>query len=364
MAGGSSESKFTPTQTSLDPTLQPYVNKALSESSRLYEAGGPAYYGGATYVSPSQATQQALASAQTRATAGSPLLTQAQQTIQSQLGYTSPYAAKFEALGAQSVDPSAGFYQGIQTGGTPNESLAATRQTASGSYLNANPYLSGALGQANRLATESFQSGMQGIEGQAAAAGRYGSGAMGQLVGKGQDVFARALAEQNQQAYLQNYQAERAAQEAAIGRLGGLSQQDFANRMAASQALTSGQQQALQTQIGATGMAQDVNAQDLARQQAAAGMAPGLAAADYADIDRMLAIGQVQEGYTSAQQAADKARYDYEAQLPYQTLQNYGAFITGLPRGGITQEYAPNGSGSTNLNNTANKTYRSTGNTF
>jgi hypothetical protein len=72
---------------------------------------------------------------------------------------------------------------------------------------------------------------------------------------------------------------------------------------------------------------------------AAAQAAPGLAAADYADIDRLLAAGQVGEGYTAAQQAADKARYDYTANLPYQTLQNYGAFITGLPRGGITKEY-------------------------
>jgi hypothetical protein len=52
-----------------------------------------------------------------------------------------------------------------------------------------------------------------------------------------------------------------------------------------------------------------------------------------------MAVGQAQEGYTAAQQAADKARYDYTANLPYQTLQNYGAFITGLPRGGITKEY-------------------------
>lgn len=338
MAGGSQQG-FTPTETKLSPELQPYVGKALSESQRLYEAGGPAYYGGATYVSPSEATKTALASTQTRAAAGSPLLTQAQQTIQSQMGYTSPYAGKIESLGAKAYDPSAGFYRDIQARGTPNEALQATRSTASGAYLEPNPYLAGALGQSNRLATEAFQSGMQGIQGQAAAAGRYGSGAMGQLVGKGQDVFARALAEQNQQAYMQNYQQERAAQEAAISRLGGLSQQDVANRMAASQALTAGQQQALATQLGATQVAQGVSAQDLARQAAAAGAAPGLAAADYSDIERMLAAGQVGEGYTTARQAAEKARYDYTAQLPYQTLQNYGAFITGLPRGGITQEY-------------------------
>jgi hypothetical protein len=170
-------------------------------------------------------------------------------------------------------------------------------------------------------------------------AGRYGSGAEQQLAGKMSDAAARALAEQNQQAYLQNYQQERQLQEQALRSLGGLSQQELVNQLTGAQGLGTAAQQAFANQMSALSGAQGVRQSDIATQLQAAGMAPGLAAADYADIDRLLAAGQVSEGYTAAQQAAGKAEHDYNAMLPYQNLQNFGAFITGLPRGGITEKY-------------------------
>jgi len=372
MAGGSQGSTFTPTETMLDPTLRPYVDKALSEAGKLYEAGGPAYYGGETYVKPSEQTQAALAATQARATAGSPLLKQAQSTVGGLMSSASPYEAQYASMATREspyqqqfsrmsenayVDPNKAFYEQMKGGAMQNEALAGTRATSQGAYLGGSPYLESALGQANRLATESLQEGVRGLQSKTSLAGRYGSGAEQQLAGKMGDAAARALAEQNQQAYLQNYQQERGLQEQALQSLGGLSQQGFVNQLTGAQGLGTAAQQAFANQMGATQAAQGVYSSDFANQMAAlggaqgvrqsniatqmqaAGMAPGLAAADYADIDRLLAAGQVGEGYTAAQQAADKARYDYTAQLPYQNLQNYGAFITGLPRGGITQEY-------------------------
>jgi len=436
MAGGSQGSTFTPTETTLDPTLRPYVDTALSEAERLRQAGGPAYYGGETYVKPSAQTQTALFLAQQRAGQGSPLLKGAQSTVQglmgtqspyesqyaSRAGQTSQYGSAFDALAGQTskygsvfdqigqaespyqqqfsnmaqnayVDPNQSFYQGMRGGAMQNEALAGTRATSQGAYLGGSPYLEGALGQANRLTAESLQEGIRGLQSKTSLAGRYGSGAEQQLAGKMTDSAARALAEQNQQAYLQNYQQERGLQEQALQSLGGLSQQSFVNQLTGAQGLGTAAQQAYANQMGATQAAQGVYGADLANRMAAAqagqnvyqqdfanqmgatqagqnvyqsdyanqmaalagaqgvrgediatrmqaaGMAPGLAAADYADLDRLMAVGQAQEGYTAAQQAADKARYDYTAQLPYQTLQNYGAFITGLPRGGITKEY-------------------------
>jgi hypothetical protein len=436
MAGGSQGSTFTPTETTLDPTLRPYVDTALSEAERLRQAGGPAYYGGETYVKPSAQTQTALFLAQQRAGQGSPLLKGAQSTVQglmgtqspyesqyaSRAGQTSQYGSAFDTLAGQTskygsvfdeigqaaspyqqqfagmaqnayVDPNQSFYEGMRGGAMQNEALAGTRATSQGAYLGGSPYLEGALGQANRLTAESLQEGIRGLQSKTSLAGRYGSGAEQQLAGKMGDAAARALAEQNQQAYLQNYQQERGLQEQALQSLGGLSQQGFVNQLTGAQGLGTAAQQAYANQMGATQAAQGVYGADLANRMAAAqagqgvyqqdfanqmsatqagqnvyqsdyanqmaalagaqgvrgediatrlsaaGMAPGLAAADYADLDRLMAVGQAQEGYTAAQQAADKARYDYTAQLPYQTLQNYGAFITGLPRGGITQEY-------------------------
>lgn len=468
MAGGSQGSTFTPTETTLDPTLRPYVDTALSEAERLRQAGGPAYYGGETYVKPSAQTQTALFLAQQRVGKGSPLLKGAQSTVQGLMGTQSPYESQyagmadqtskygsaFDALASQTskygsvfdqigqaaspyqqqfagmsqeaspyqqqmaqmaqnayVDPNQSFYQGMRGGAMQNEALAGTRATSQGAYLGGSPYLEGALSQANRLSAESLQEGIRGLQSKTSMAGRYGSGAEQQLAGKMTDAAARALAEQNQQAYLQNYQQERGLQEQALQSLGGLSQQgfvnqltgaqglgtaaqqayanqmaatqgaqsiygsdqanrmaslqaaqgvygsDLANRMAAAQAGQNVYQQDFANQMGATQAgqnvyqsdyanqlsalagAQGVRQADITTQMQAAGMAPGLAAADYADLDKLLAVGQAQEGYTAAQQAADKARYDYTAQLPYQNLQNYGAFITGLPRGGITTEY-------------------------
>jgi hypothetical protein len=402
--GGPSQQEFTPTETMLDPTLRPYVDTALSEAERLRKEGGPAYYGGETYVKPSAQTQAALFLAQQRAGKGSPLLKGAQSTVQglmgtqspyesqyaSRAGQTSQYGSVFDQIGqAQSpyqqqfaglaenayVDPNQAFYEQMRGGAMQNEALAGTRATSQGAYLGGSPYLEGALSQANRLSAESLQEGIRGLQSKTSMAGRYGSGAEQQLAGKMTDSAARALAEQNQQAYLQNYQQERGLQEQALQSLGGLSQQGFVNQLTGAQGLGTAAQQAYANQMAATQAAQGVYGSDLANRMAAAqagqnvyqsdyanqmaalagaqgvrgediatrmqaaGMAPGLAAADYADLDRLMAVGQAQEGYTAAQQAADKARYDYTAQLPYQTLQNYGAFITGLPRGGITQEY-------------------------
>ena len=434
--GGPSQQEFTPTETMLDPTLRPYVDTALSEAERLRQAGGPAYYGGETYVKPSAQTQAALFLAQQRAGKGSPLLKGAQSTVQglmgtqspyesqyaSRAGQTSQYGSAFDALAGQTskygsvfdqigqaaspyqqqfsnmaqnayVDPNQAFYNQMKGGAMQNEALAGTRATSQGAYLGGSPYLEGALGQANRLTAESLQEGIRGLQSKTSMAGRYGSGAEQQLAGKMTDAAARALAEQNQQAYLQNYQQERGLQEQALQSLGGLSQQGFVNQLTGAQGLGTAAQQAYANQMGATQAAQGVygadlanrmaaaqagqnvyqqdfanqmsatqagqnvyqsdyanqmaalagaqgvRGEDIATRMAAAGMAPGLAAADYADLDRLLAVGQTQEGYTAAQQAADKARYDYTAQLPYQNLQNFGSFITGLPRGGITKEY-------------------------
>jgi hypothetical protein len=254
------------TRTELDPTFKPKIEYALNEAQRLYKKMPKA----PSTLAPeqSQYSIDAIQKAAERAQAGSPLLSQAQQSLTNVMG---------------AADPSASFYAQMMQGGPESEAMRMARATASGQYLQPNEFLSGALAQANRLAGEQYNKNIQALQSQASSAGRYGSAAQRQQTGQAQDVFARALAEQNQQAYLQNYAQERAAQEAAIARLGGFEQQAIANQMAGAQGLTAGQQQALQTQLSA------------------AQVAPQLAAADYADIQSLLKAGQAQEGY--AQQA-------------------------------------------------------------
>lgn len=229
--GGTQESK-----TEISPDFKPYITYSLGEAQRLYKAMPQAPE--TLAVAPSAATQQALQMAQERAVGGSPLLRAAQ----------AEQMATIEGRGV-------------------------------------NPFLGGALEQANRLAGEQYTRNIQNLQSQASSKGRYGSAAMGQQAGTSQDIFARALAEQGGQLAYSSAEAERQRQ------------------IAASQA------------------------------------APQMSAADYQDLQRLLQVGQAREGY---EQQAIQGRLAAQ-DIPMQRLQRaanvfYGAPLetttTSTPQGG------------------------------
>jgi hypothetical protein len=327
MGGGGQSS-----ETKIGEEFKPYITFALDEAKKRYQAMPEAPE--TLAVSPSSATQQAMSMAEQRALAGSPLTRQAQSVIAQQMGYSNPYAGKIEAMGMGAYDPSAGFYRSMMEGQPESEAARLTKSTAGGAYLGGgSEFLKGALAQANRLAGESFGESMKDLQAKAAAAGRYGSGAMAQQTAKSQDVLARALAEQNQQAYLQNYQLERQAQEAAMGRLGSLEQQAIANRFAGASGLSAGEQAALRTRLGALSTASDITSADLARQAQAAQLAPSMAAQDYADIQRLLQVGQGREAYDLQAIQGRLAAQD----LPLDRLQRAANIFYGAPLETTTQ---------------------------
>lgn len=232
MGGGGGGST---TSTGIDPAIKPYVTYGLEEAKRQYEAPGAQFFPGQTYVSPSEATSQALQAAQQRAISGSPIQQAAQQE----------YLSTVQGRGV-------------------------------------NPFLEGALAGVNRQATEAYTRGVQGIQSNAASAGRYGSNAMGQQVGQAQDIFGRNLAEQAGTLAYQSAEAERG------------------------------------------------------RQMAAVQGAPAYAQADYQDIQKLLTAGQGQESYQ--QKALQDAinRYNYEQTLPQQKLQQFTNLFTSVPSGGTS----------------------------
>jgi hypothetical protein len=232
MGGGGGTQEST-TKTEISPDFKPYITYSLGEAKRLYE-GMPAAPE-TLAVSPSAATQQALQMAQQRAIAGSPMLKAAQE-----------------------------------------EQLA----TIQGRGVN--PFLGGALEQANRLAGEQYTRNIQALQSKAASAGRYGSSAMGQQAGTAQDVFARALAEQGGQLAYSSAEAERA------------------------------------------------------RQVAAAQGAPQMAAADFADLQRLLQVGQAREGY---EQQAIQGRLAAQ-DIPLQRLQRAANVFYGAPLETKTEQRA------------------------
>ena len=233
MSGGGGTN--TVSRTELDPTMRPFVQYGLEESTRLYQQPNlPSYYPGQTFVSPSQQTQAALQAAQQRATMGNPLVPAAQQ----------------QAL-----------------------------NTVQGNFLGGNPFFQGAFRGATQGAQTAYQDATQAALSNASRAGRYGSGAMGTALDRAGGTFANALTNTAGQLAFQNYDIERG------------------------------------------------------RQQAMIGAAPQLAGADYEDINKMLQLGQVSEGYQETALADAVNRFNFAQQAPYQKLQSYLSGAYGAPAG-------------------------------
>ena len=172
MSGIFGSTKQTGTQTatqSIDPMLKPYVEFGLGEARRLYENPTP-YAPFQTYVDPSSATTTALGGIQQRATAGSPLLGQAQ----SQIG-----------------------------------------KTIAGDYLSGNPFFEGAFKAAARPVEQQFGQNIMDIRSKLSSAGRYGSGAQTNLENRAATGLSTALADIGGKMAYQNYGDERTRQMAA-----------------------------------------------------------------------------------------------------------------------------------------------------
>jgi hypothetical protein len=145
-------------ESSIDPTIGPYLSEALARSRYLFLTGeGPQLYPDQMFVSPSSQTEQAL--------------TQAERIA------TSPEAQALSTQGLQA-------YQGA---------LGGLSSIASGDYMQS-PEYQRYLESVTRPVTEQVtQQILPSIASQYSAAGRYGSGAMQQATGRATELGARAL---------------------------------------------------------------------------------------------------------------------------------------------------------------------------
>jgi hypothetical protein len=172
----------TTTTSQIDPTIQPYLGYGLQQAQKLYQGGGPQYYGGPTYVAPSTTTQTGLQALEARASLGNPLLQSAQNQLQN---------------------------------------------TVSGGFLGGNPFFQGAFQPAAKAAETQFQTTLGDIASKSSLAGRYGSGAMGSLQDRATGQFGQQLANTAGQLAYQNYADERARQQAATMAAPQMAQADY-----------------------------------------------------------------------------------------------------------------------------------------
>lgn len=162
---------------------------------------------------------------------------------------------------------------------------AAQQQTLAniqGQYLGGNPFFQGAFNPAAQAAQTAYYDATRQIGSQAASKGRYGSGAQQQLQDKAAGTFAQALTNTAGQLAYQNYDAERA------------------------------------------------------RQMAATGAAPSMAEAGYSDINKLMSIGQAQEGYQEMALQDAINRFNFQQNLPQAQLQQFLSAAYGSPQGGIS----------------------------
>jgi len=166
---------------------------------------------------------------------------------------------------------------------TGNPLVPAAQQqalnTVQGNFLGGNPFFQGAFRGATQGAQTAYQDAVNQALSNASRAGRYGSGAMGTALDRAGGTFANALTNTAGQLAFQNYDIERG------------------------------------------------------RQQAMIGAAPQLAGADYEDINKMLQLGQVAEGYQETALADAVNRFNFAQQAPYQKLQSYLSGAYGAPSG-------------------------------
>lgn len=235
----------------VDPALLPYLKTGLERAQSLFLTGQqPTYFPGQTYVSPSAASSDALAQQEALARQANPLLQQSQQAFLSSLG---------------------------QQG-----------QTASGAFLNSNPYQEKMIQAATRPLQQAFSDQvLPNISSLYSKSGRLGSGSMERALGSATEGYTRSLGDVTANIAGSQYQAERGLQERA--------------------------------QLAQAALAQQ---------------APSIYGQQFLPSQTLAQVGAQKEGIAGQALQEQMSRFQFGQQLPYQQLQGFLSSVYGSPMGG------------------------------
>ena len=401
MAGGfgGSKSKSSSSQSS-NPWIgqQPYLKDVFSQAQNLFNQGPPGYYPGATYTPFNDIQQGAFDATLNRAQGSSqeqnygnfldqaltdPRHMQAQNQgnfglMQAQQGYGLGQAQQFARSGvptgqgnpflqnlASAENPTLRGRVGDIQGSLDPRASATLGDTASGSYLNANPYLNAQFNDAAGNVGEQFSNTvLPGLNQTFGAAGRTGSrshtGAIDAATGRLGDTLSGLATD----IYGGNYAQERQNQLAAAGTLGDQSlagaglgadvyKADAARQLGAA-GLTQEQNQFDsrlgfdQNQLAANIYGSDRNRAAAASQALQQGGLQGYgqqlqagsqvsdhSALQWQNIANALGIGDRVQGQSDQILQDDINRFDYYQGAPWENLARYAATIFGA--GGLTE---------------------------
>ena len=330
------------------------ITGVLPQASNLYDSGklSPDYYPNSTIADQSAATQQALDLTQQRALNGSPLVSSGKDYTSSLLnggfldsnpgnsmyaatyGQANPAMSGYAQTAAMSgYNPSNMLWRGAMNSATNNPASGMLNTTASGAYLNANPYLDATFNKA----ADAVQSR---VNNSFASAGRFGSGLNQRTLGDSLGDLATNI-------YGGNYANERNLQESATSRLGDVYNQGQGLAQNAISNIGNNYNQGQQNKLAALGgMSDAYNSQARINQDAAAGisgnynnerglqqqgvgLATGLAANDYADLQALSGVGAAQDQRAQDFLNADINRYNYNQNKDLNALNTYQGLVSG-----------------------------------
>jgi hypothetical protein len=228
---------------------------------------------------------------------------------------------------------------------SPNTGTNSLADTASGKYLNANPYLDKMFGAASDAVTRAYQSSTAPqTDSQFERSGRFGSGSLLNARSQNEQNLGNSLDNLAAQIYGGNYATERGLQNSAAGTLGTLTNQGIGLGMtgqkAAGDLLTDEQK----SQLAAAGFLQ--SGYQTGNSQALQGLALQPSVIGASNLPNQM-ITQGGQGLTGLnQQQIDDAmkRYYGEQLAPWQTAQMAAGFIGGpyAPSTSTTTPYFAN----------------------
>lgn len=280
-SSGAQQSSTVRNVTEVDPVTQAWRSGIMNAGSQLYNQGAPAYYPGQTVTPFSDQTQSGLDYLQQYAMNGAPNMQAAND-------------ASGRALSGW--NPAMPYAANAAAGGLDNQNLGGLSQFGGAS----NPYLDSMFSRGAEQVSNAVNANF-------AQAGRFGanaahSGALTQGIG---DLYTSI--------YAPAYETERNRGLQAQTALAGYGDAN-ANRQLQGADLFGG--------MYSQGNQDAARAQALLPSLYSYGMMPG---------QSMLDVGGMYEGQAQNYLNADQARYNYNANAPWQMLQQYSQMMSGLP---------------------------------
>ncbi|WP_176072012.1 MULTISPECIES: hypothetical protein [unclassified Agrobacterium] len=362
----------TPKQTTTTTSTEPwsgskqYLLDQYATLDNLYKNGAPKPYQGSLIADQSQATKDALSSAENIARNGNTsMLTNATNAVNSVMNSSGNQQAQNTFQNLQSAsgfapNPTNDMASKIANGrfasgqSSNNPAMAYLQNTASGANIGRNPYLDQMVSnQQDQIANKLKNITNPGIDSQAASIGRMGSGAYATQRNNAETTAANEMAKVATDMYGNQYNQDVGNQMNAANAYGSLYNSDFANnqnqqandrsyQLQGMNTLSNNYQNSISNMLGLND--QKLNAanasvaadSNLASQKLnAANMAGQTYQNQYLPSQQLANVGASQDSRLDALKAAEIGAWDQQQQQP---IMNSANFINLLNGGGYNSQ--------------------------